>query len=81
MTRKESTMSFLKHERATLEKPLPGLDAVLAQIWLLEMERPGNPSIATFRLLGGPGLLVPKRFGGRRASPLQAVRAQRAIAS
>jgi alkylation response protein AidB-like acyl-CoA dehydrogenase len=63
-----------------LEELLPGLDAELSQIPLMEMERPGNPSLITFRQLGGPGLLIPKRFGGRGASPLQAVRAQRAIA-
>ncbi len=73
-------MGFLKRERETLEKLLPGLDAALAGIPLLEMERPGNPSIATFRHHGGPGLLFPARFAGRGASPVQAVRAQRAIA-
>jgi len=74
-------MNFLKQERTTLENILPGLDAALARIPLLEMERPGNPSIAAFKSLGGPGLLIPTRFGGRGASPLQAVRSQRAIAS
>jgi alkylation response protein AidB-like acyl-CoA dehydrogenase len=73
-------MNLLKLERETLEKLLPGLDAALALIPLMEMERPGNPSIPVYRQLGGPGLLIPKRFGGRGASPLQAVRAQRAIA-
>ncbi len=73
-------MNFLKQERTTLENILPGLDAALARIPLLEMERPGNPSIAAFKSLAGPGLLIPKRFGGRGASPLHAVRAQRAIA-
>jgi alkylation response protein AidB-like acyl-CoA dehydrogenase len=74
-------VNFLKHERATLEQLLPGLDAALAEVRLMEMERPGNPAIPIFRQHGGPGLLVPVRFGGRGASPLQAVRAQRAIAS
>jgi alkylation response protein AidB-like acyl-CoA dehydrogenase len=74
-------MNFLKQERAALEALLPGLDAALARMPLMEMERPGNPSIATFRQLGGPGLLIPAQFGGRGAAPLQAVRAQRAIAS
>jgi alkylation response protein AidB-like acyl-CoA dehydrogenase len=73
-------MNFLRQERATLEQLLPGLDAALARIPLMEMERPGNPAIPVYRRLGGPGLLVPARFGGRGASPLQAVRAQRAIA-
>jgi alkylation response protein AidB-like acyl-CoA dehydrogenase len=74
-------MNFLKQERETLEKVLPGLDAALIKFPLMDMERPGNPSIATFKSLGGPGLLIPRQFGGRGASPLQAVRAQRAIAS
>jgi alkylation response protein AidB-like acyl-CoA dehydrogenase len=74
-------MNFLKHERATLEQLLPGLDAALAAIPLMEMERPGNPAIPIYRDLGGPGLLIPTEFGGRGASPLLAVRAQRAIAS
>src|SRR6516225_11252021 len=73
-------MNFLRQERETLEELLPGVDAALAAIPLLEMERPGNPAIPVFRRLGGPGLLIPTRFGGRGASPLQAVRAQRAIA-
>jgi len=73
-------MNFLKQERRTLEEIVPGLDAALAGIPLLEMEKPGNPSIPTFRQLGGPGLLIPTQFGGRGASPLQALQAQRAIA-
>jgi alkylation response protein AidB-like acyl-CoA dehydrogenase len=73
-------MNFLRQERETLEKLLPGLDAALARMPLMEMERPGNPSIPIYRELGGPGLLIPTQFGGRGASPLQAVRAQRAIA-
>jgi alkylation response protein AidB-like acyl-CoA dehydrogenase len=73
-------MNFLRPERETLEKLLPGLDEALARIPLMEMERPGNPSIPVYRQLGGPGLLIPTRLGGRGASPLQAVRAQRAIA-
>jgi alkylation response protein AidB-like acyl-CoA dehydrogenase len=72
-------MGFLSRERATLDALLPGLDDELKIIPLLDMERPGNPSIPVFRRLGGPGLLIPVRFGGRGASPLQAVRAQRAI--
>src|SRR6516164_3261356 len=74
-------MNFLRQERETLEKLLPGLDAGLVAIPLMEMERPGNPAIPVYRQLGGPGLLIPTRLGGRGASPLLAVRAQRAIAS
>jgi alkylation response protein AidB-like acyl-CoA dehydrogenase len=74
-------MNFLTHERTALETLLPGLDAALSHIPLMEMERPGNPAIPVFRRLGGPGLLISTRLGGRGASPLQALRAQRAIAS
>jgi alkylation response protein AidB-like acyl-CoA dehydrogenase len=74
-------MNFLKNERAALEKLLPGLDAALLRLSLMDMERPGNPSIPIFKTLGGPGLLVPTALGGRGASPLEAARAQRAIAS
>jgi alkylation response protein AidB-like acyl-CoA dehydrogenase len=74
-------MNFLRQERATLERILPGLDAALAQIPLLDMERVGNPAIAVFRQFGGPGLLIPALLGGRGVSPLEAARIQRAIAS
>jgi alkylation response protein AidB-like acyl-CoA dehydrogenase len=73
-------MNYLRKERETLERLLPGLDTVLAGIPLMEMERRGNPSFAEFRRHGGPGLLIPTDLGGRGASPLEAVRAQRAIA-
>jgi hypothetical protein len=73
-------MNFLKQERATMASILPRLDAALTRLPLLEMEWPGNPSIPTFRQLGGPGLLIPTQLGGRGASPLQALHAQRAIA-
>jgi alkylation response protein AidB-like acyl-CoA dehydrogenase len=60
---------------------LPGLDEELAKIPLLEMEKPGNPAIKLFREHGGPGLLIPARYGGKGATQLQAVRLQRALAS
>lgn len=74
-------MGFLRQERATLERLLPGLDDGLAGIPLLEMERPGNPAIALFRRLGGPGLLIAEALGGRGAVPLDAARVQRGIAA
>lgn len=74
-------MKFLLQERTILEELLPGLDATLSGFELMEMERPGNPSIAAFREHGGPGLLIPTDLGGRGANPLQALRVQRAIAS
>ena len=74
-------MRFLKAERSTLAELLPGLDETLAQTPLLDKERPGHGALRAFREHGGPGLLVPERHGGRGATPLQAVRLQRALAS
>ncbi len=72
---------FLRTERTTLARLLPGLDESLARIPLMEMERPGNPALVLFREAGGPGLVVPTDHGGLGATPLDAVRVQRAIGS
>lgn len=74
-------MNFLKIERTILKKFLPDIDEKLAQIPLLEMEKPQNPAIKIFRELGGPGLLIPTKYKGLGATPVEAVRIQRAIAS
>jgi alkylation response protein AidB-like acyl-CoA dehydrogenase len=74
-------VNFLDTERETLERLLPGLDAALAAVPFMHMERPGNPAIEIFRQHGGGALLVPKDYGGAGASPLEALRAQRAIAA
>src|SRR5205823_10210665 len=74
-------MAFLRQERQALAELLPGLDEALARIPLLEMERPGNPALRAFKEHGGPGLLIPAAYGGRGATPLQAVRVQRALGS
>ena len=74
-------MGFLATERATFEALLPGLDAALARIPLLELERPGNGGLRAFRESGGPGLLIPSEYAGRGANPLEAVRIQRALAT
>jgi alkylation response protein AidB-like acyl-CoA dehydrogenase len=72
-------MKFLDTERDVLEGLLPGLDDALSALPLMAMECPDNPAIEVFRRHGGPGLLIPKAFGGSGATPLQALRAQRAI--
>ncbi|MFF3013470.1 acyl-CoA dehydrogenase family protein [Streptomyces sp. NPDC057939] len=72
-------MAFLDTERAVLEALLPGLDAELARHPLAELERPGSPAVAAFREAGGAALLVPGQNTGIGASPLQAVRLQRAV--
>ncbi|GAB6039851.1 hypothetical protein [Endothiovibrio diazotrophicus] len=74
-------MNFLKRERDTLEALMPGFDARLREIPLLEMESKGNPGIALFREFGGPALLVSAEYGGKQANQLQMVRLQRAMAS
>lgn len=72
-------MNFLHLERATLEAFLPGLDAALARHPLAELESAPSPAIDAFREAGGPGLLVPAQNAGAGATPLQAVRVQRAV--
>lgn len=72
-------MEFLTPERNTLEEFFPGLDSALAQVPLLDLESPQNRAIQQFRECGGPGLLIPREYAGRGATPLDAVRIQRAI--
>src|SRR5216684_3858651 len=79
--RKSAPVHFLNSERTTLAAFFPSLDAALAKLPLLTMESPGNPALPLFREAGGPGLLIPTEHGGLGATPLQAVRVQRAIAS
>ncbi|WP_430331290.1 acyl-CoA dehydrogenase [Rhodococcus sp. ACT016] len=74
-------MRFLETERGVLRRTLPGLDEALTSIPAGDLERPGGPGTTVFREAGGPGLLVPADLGGVGASPLDAVRVQRAIGS
>src|SRR5215475_603323 len=76
---REIDVEFLRSERETLERLLPGLDEALAEIGPTALERPGSPGVQAFRDAGGPGLLVPVEHGGLGATPLDAVRVQRAI--
>ncbi|MER8184406.1 acyl-CoA dehydrogenase family protein [Kitasatospora sp. NPDC094015] len=72
-------MTFLHLERATLETFMPGLDERLARHPLAALESAPSPAIAEFRAAGGPALLVPAQHAGAGATPLEAVRAQRAV--
>ena len=78
---------FLSKERETLEKFFPGLDEMLLDIPLMEMENQGkpgeqgNPAIKLFRQFNGPSLLISARYGGMEANPLQAIQIQRALGS
>ena len=74
-------MQYMAQERQTLERLLPGLDGWLAAQDLQELERAGNGALAQFRAAGGPGLVVPVVHGGLGASPLDAIRVQRAVGS
>lgn len=74
-------MKFLTKERETLEAMLPGLDASLAEVGVVDLEQPDNPGLSLFCKAGAPGLLVPVEHGGLGASALEAVRVQRAIGS
>ena len=75
------TPNFLAAERAALEHYLPGLDAALHAIPLDTLEQRQNPAIQLHKEARGPNLLIPARHGGLGATPVQAVRVLRAIAS
>jgi len=74
-------MNFLKRERTTLQQFLPSLDVKLAEFPLMEIERPGNPGLAILRELEGTALLIPSKYGGKGASPVEALQVHRAVAS
>ena len=74
-------MTLLKTERDTLDAYLPGLDKYLRDRPLLELEKPRNGALDTFREMGGPALLVPAEYEGKGATLLDAVRIQRAVGS
>ena len=73
--------TFLEHERAALERFLPGYDGQLAAMPLEELEAQRSPAIEQFRAAGGCGLVVPSEHHGAGASLLDMVQVQRAIAS
>jgi len=74
-------MNLMRTERDTLDAYIPGLGKYLTEIPLLELEKPGNGALQSFRELGGPALLVPAEYGGKGASMMDAVRIQRAVGS
>ncbi|MEV7802041.1 acyl-CoA dehydrogenase family protein [Microbispora sp. NPDC088329] len=74
-------MEFMAKERAALERFMPGLDDMLATIPLADLERPGNPGLPAFKAAGGPKLLVPAEYHGLGATPVEAIRVQRALGS
>ncbi|MEE1802544.1 acyl-CoA dehydrogenase family protein [Streptomyces sp. NPDC101062] len=74
-------MRSLEAARETCESFLPGLLDQLSGTSLEELEAPKNPALDHFRKAGGPGLLIPKTYGGAGADPLQALAVTRALAS
>ena len=72
-------MNFLTRERQTLETFLPGLDAKLSALEFHDRENEPKKAIGFFRETGGAGLLIPKKFGGLEAGPVEAVQIQRAL--
>ncbi|ATL66420.1 acyl-CoA dehydrogenase family protein [Nocardia terpenica] len=72
-------MYTLDRARSRCEALLPGLLGKLAEVPLLDWEQPGNPGLDLFRGCGGPGLVIPKEYGGLGGSAADAVEVLRAI--
>ncbi len=72
-------MNFLKRETALAERLTPGLLAQLEAVPFEKKESRGNPTIEMFRAAKGPALIVSKELGGIGASPVEAIRYQRAM--
>lgn len=73
--------ALMVREREILENYIPGLLDYLDRTPLMDLESRGSDAIAKFKEFGGTSLIVPKELGGRGATALEAVRAQRAIGS
>lgn len=80
-TEVRKTANFLGTERGLLERFMPGLDDALKAIPLGVLESRENPSIQMLKEARGPALLIPKKYGGMGATPVEGVRVLRAIAS
>ncbi|GAA4462127.1 acyl-CoA dehydrogenase family protein [Phytohabitans houttuyneae] len=74
-------MRSLDIARETCERYHPGLNKSLGEIPLLEREAKGSSVVEAFRTHQGASLLVPAKYGGCGADPLEAVRVTRAIGS
>ncbi|MGN9817990.1 acyl-CoA dehydrogenase [Streptomyces sp. SD11] len=72
-------MRSMDHARETCEAFLPGLLDKLDDLPLSELETPGSPALDHFRACGGPGLVIPTRYHGGGADPLQALAVVRAV--
>ena len=74
-------MRSLDQARTLCESYLPGLIDGLTELPFDRREAPGGATLPVFRTAGGPGLVIPKDYGGLGATPLDAVRVTRAIGS
>ncbi|MFI6347310.1 acyl-CoA dehydrogenase family protein [Streptomyces sp. NPDC050560] len=72
-------MRSLDSAREFCEQAHPGLLKALENIPHHHREAPGSPAVDLFRSHGGPGLLIPREYGGHGADALEAVRVQRAL--
>ncbi|GLY25150.1 hypothetical protein [Micromonospora sp. NBRC 101691] len=72
-------MRSLDQARALCESYLPGLIDGLSALPFEQRESSGGATLPVFRASGGPGLVIPKDYGGLGATPLDAVRVMRAI--
>jgi alkylation response protein AidB-like acyl-CoA dehydrogenase len=72
-------MFFLQRARETLDRMIPGLAERLNRHPLEVLESPGNPGVGDFQACGGPALMIPARYAGKGATPLEACQVQQAI--
>ena len=73
--------SYLRTERACLERLLPGLDAELEELGFDQLEGTDGLGIRMVKKYGGVGLCIPKAYGGAGATALECAQVQRAIGS
>ena len=74
-------MRFIQSARDICERYHPGLIKALEDIPYLEREARDSPVIELFRAHDGPGLLVPREYGGHGAGALDALLVQAALGS
>ncbi len=72
-------MRSLDSARELCEQAHPGLLKALENIPHDRREAVGSPAVDLFRSHGGPGLLIPREYGGHGADALEAIRIQRAV--
>jgi alkylation response protein AidB-like acyl-CoA dehydrogenase len=74
-------MRSLDQALVVCEHYLPGLIDGLGKIPFDHREAPGGSTFPAFRDSRGPGLVIPRDYGGLGATPLDAVRVARAVGS